>query len=111
MTKGLQRLVRPTEQFEKTTPELEFSHKWLEGKHAVNEPKEVSDLEFKKAKKKEIGDQGVPTAASIHSIPKGLKVKTIADLRASIEFNQRHYVSCELKLKLSKTWLTKRQPC
>ncbi|KAH1072694.1 hypothetical protein J1N35_025022 [Gossypium stocksii] len=79
MTKGLQRLVRPTEQFEKTTSELKFPHKWLEGKHVVNEPKEVY-LEFKKAKKEEIGDQGVPTAASIHSIPKGLRVKTIADL-------------------------------
>lgn len=36
------RIVRTTEQHEKLMPKLKFSHKWLEGKHKVNEPEEQS---------------------------------------------------------------------
>ncbi|PPR97354.1 hypothetical protein GOBAR_AA23313 [Gossypium barbadense] len=76
--------------YEKPVPKFKFFHKWLEGKRVLNEPEGVSGSDPGKADKEEVPFQVVPTTASTTSIPKGIKQRTIAKLRAFIEFNQRH---------------------
>ncbi|KAK5826808.1 hypothetical protein PVK06_021740 [Gossypium arboreum] len=76
--------------YEKPVPKFKFFHKWLEGKRVLNEPEGVSGSDPGKADKEEVPFQEVPTTVSTTSIPKGIKQRTIAKLRAFIEFNQRH---------------------
>ncbi|KAH1121337.1 hypothetical protein J1N35_004497 [Gossypium stocksii] len=85
------RIVRATEQFKKPMPKLKFSHKWLKGKHAINDQeKEATDAYSDDVEKEEASQtQKVPTASSPKVIPTSIRQRMIDELSSYFELNER----------------------
>ncbi|MBA0655192.1 hypothetical protein Goklo_007700 [Gossypium klotzschianum] len=102
------KIVQAIEQFKKPVLELKFSHKWLEGKHTVNDlAKEPYDSKFDNTGKEEdTQSKDVPTTTGTKFILSNIKQRIIDELNSNIEFNQRHVERMQAEANVVKKVVT-----
>ncbi|KAH1072273.1 hypothetical protein J1N35_024601 [Gossypium stocksii] len=98
------KIVQAIKQFKKLVLELKFSHKWLEGKHTVNDlAKEPYDFKSDNTGKEEdTQSKDVPITIGTKFIPSNIKQRIIDELNSNIEFNQRHVGRMQVEANVVK---------
>ncbi|KAK5826740.1 hypothetical protein PVK06_021669 [Gossypium arboreum] len=99
--------IKPNETYDKMVPKLKFSHKFLKGKHVLNESGKVQAFEDESTEE-EKGSQEVLTPVGAIPISIRMKVRIVANLQASVNFLQKHYDNLRAEATFTKKTIDKK---